>query len=79
VSQKKDILKALLEALQERSDDEDDKDLKTLFREVRDELRIMNGTTKEDRALKEPQKVYDEAVKTYSAMRSRPRPGTPDF
>jgi hypothetical protein len=67
----KDILKELLKALQQRSDDEEDKDLKTLFREVRDELRIMNGNTKEDRASREQAKTDEELAKMFPALRQR--------
>ena len=68
----KEILKVLLEALQERADGEEDKDLKTLFREVRDELRTLNGTTKEDRTKRqEAKEIEDLAKSAYPALRSR--------
>jgi hypothetical protein len=68
----KSILQVLVKALQQREGEEDDKDLKTLFRDVRDELRIMNGNTKEDRAAREQDKEMDELARTaYPALRSR--------
>jgi hypothetical protein len=71
VAEQKEILKALLEALQEKADDEEDKDLKTIFREVRDELRTLNGTTKEDRTKRQAAEEMEELARTtYPALRS---------
>ena len=39
MADEKEVLAMLAKALQQRTDEEEDKDLKTLFREVRDELR----------------------------------------
>jgi hypothetical protein len=72
MADKKELLATLLEALQDRSDQEEDKDLKTLFREVRDELRTMNGTAKENNADREHREFVEEmATKKYPALRSR--------
>jgi len=72
VADEKEVLQALLKALQQRSDDEDDKDLKTLFKEVRDELRVLNGNTQEDRAARKRADEIEELSRTsYPALKSR--------
>ena len=68
----KELLKTLLEALQDKSDETEDKDLKTLFKEVRDELRIANGNTVEAREAREREREVEELARTsYPALRSR--------
>ncbi len=78
MADEKEILAALLKALQQRSDEEEDKDLKTLFREVRDELRQLNGNTKESREARDEAKQIAELEKKYPALRAQ-RQGVTNF
>jgi hypothetical protein len=73
----KEILATLVKALQQRTDEEEDKDLKTLFREVRDELRVLNGNTKEEVAARKKDKEIEELAKKFPALREGARPGPP--
>jgi hypothetical protein len=66
------ILKTLLTELQKHADSEEDKDLKTLFGEVRDELRTLNKGMGADRESKEEAKEVQMLVKEgMTALRSR--------
>jgi hypothetical protein len=67
----RELLATLLSALRQRSDEEEDKDLKTLFREVRDELRVLNGNTQESRAEREQREFVEAQAKQYPALRSK--------
>jgi hypothetical protein len=71
MADEKEVLAMLAKALQQRTDEEEDKDLKTLFREVRDELRVLNGNTKESRAEREQRQFVEDMAKKYPPLRSR--------
>jgi hypothetical protein len=71
MADEKEVLATLLRALQQRSDEEEDKDLKTLFREVRDELRVLNGNTKEDVAARKERQQIEEMTRKYPALRQK--------
>ncbi len=71
MADEKEVLAMLAKALQQRTDEEEDKDLKTLFREVRDELRTLNGNTKESRAEREQRQFVEDMAKKYPPLRSR--------
>jgi hypothetical protein len=67
-----DAIEALMRALQRRAEDEGDKNTRTLFTEVRDELRKLNdnlaGTHADDDLVAE----HEDLSRRYPALKTKP-------
>lgn len=67
-----EVLSALLKALQQKSDETDDRSMKQLFKEVRDELRTLNKSLSGRQEVTEREKEIQHLAKSaYPALQSR--------
>jgi Holliday junction resolvasome RuvABC DNA-binding subunit len=79
VKSKRALVRELITALQsddenllaELQDDDDEKSTKKILMEVRDELRVQNSNTSEDRKAREQAEKDEELAKLFPALRSR--------
>ena len=67
-----DEITRLLRALERRSDEAKDGELKTIFKEFTTELRKFNEGAQGDRATDEQLAEHDELSRRYPAMKTRP-------
>jgi hypothetical protein len=67
-----DAIDALMRALQRRAEDEGDKNTRTLFTEVRDELRKLNDNLSGQHADDDLAAEHEDLSRRYPALKTKP-------
>jgi hypothetical protein len=67
-----DVLATLMRALEKRAEDSQDRSMRKLFVEVRDELRTLNANLSGETEQQELDAETEELAKHYPALRTRP-------